>query len=48
MHTSADGKVRVADIEYKLPRESVFRTTARPIHKLVLVVPAEEQATAGD
>jgi hypothetical protein len=48
VHTSADGKVRAADIEYKLPGESVFRTTTRPIHKLVLVVPAEEQAIAGD
>ncbi len=48
VHTSTDGKVRAADIEYKLPGESVFRTTTRPIHKLVLVVPAEEQAIAGD
>ncbi len=48
VHTSADGKVRAAEMEYKLPGESVFRTTTRPIHKLVLVVPAEEQATAGD
>jgi hypothetical protein len=48
VHTSADGKVRAADIEYKLPGEYVFRTTTRPIHKLVLVIPAEEQATAGD
>jgi hypothetical protein len=51
VHTSADGKVRAADIEYKLPGESVFRKTTRPIHKLVLVVPVEEQeeqATAGD
>jgi hypothetical protein len=48
VHTSADGKVRAADIEYKLPGESVFRTTTRPIHKLVLVVPVEEQAIAGD
>jgi hypothetical protein len=48
VYTSADGKVRAADIQYKLPGESVFRTTTRPIHKLVLVVPAEEQATAGD
>ncbi len=46
VHISADGKVRAADIEYKLPGESVFRTTTRPIHKLVLVVPVEEQATA--
>ncbi len=48
VHTSADGKVRAVDIEYKLPGELVFRTTTRPIHKLVLVVPVEEQASAGD
>jgi hypothetical protein len=48
VHTSADGKVRAADIEYKLPGEAVFRVTTRPIHKLVLVVPAEEQAIAGE
>jgi hypothetical protein len=47
VHVSTDGRVRAADIEYKLPRESVFRTTTRPIHKLVLVVPVEEQAAAG-
>jgi hypothetical protein len=46
VHTSEDGKVRAADIEYKLPGESVFRTTTRPIHKLVLVIPVEEQASA--
>jgi hypothetical protein len=46
VHTSADGKVRAADIEYKLPGESVFRMTTRPIHKLVLVVPVEEQTAA--
>jgi hypothetical protein len=48
VHTSADGKVRAADIEYRLPRESVFRTTTRPIHKLILVVPVEEQTVEGD
>jgi hypothetical protein len=48
VHTSMDGKVRAADIEYKLPGESVFRTTTRPIHKLVLVVPIEEQVSAAD
>jgi hypothetical protein len=48
VHTSADGKVRAADIEYKLPGESVFRTTTRPIHKLDLVVPVEEQTSAVD
>jgi hypothetical protein len=47
VHTSVDGKVRAADIEYRLPGESVFRTTTRPIHKLILVVPAEEQTVAG-
>ncbi len=45
VYTSKDRKVRAADIEYKLPGESVFRVTTRPIHKLVLVVPAEEQVT---
>jgi hypothetical protein len=35
--------VREADIEYKFPGESRFRSTTRPIHKLVLVVPLEEQ-----
>ncbi len=48
VHTSADGKVRAADIEYRLPGESVFRTTTRPIHKLVLIVPIEEQVSAAD
>jgi hypothetical protein len=46
VHTSTDGKVRAADIEYKLPGESVFRMTTRPIHKLVLVIPIEEQISA--
>ncbi len=45
VHASEDGKVRAVDIKYKLPGESVFRVTTRPIHKLVLVVPVEEQAT---
>ncbi len=40
--------MRAADIEYKLPGESVFRTTTRPIHKLVLVIPVEEQVPAVD
>ncbi len=43
VHASSDDKVRAADIEYKLPGESVFRTTTRLIHKLVLVIPVEEQ-----
>ncbi len=48
VHVSTDGRVRAADIEHKLPGESVFRTTTRPIHKLVLIVPVEEQAAAGE
>jgi hypothetical protein len=48
VHVSTDGRVRAADIEYKLPREAVFRMTTRPIHKLVLVVPVEEQAIADE
>ncbi len=30
-------------MEYKVPGESKTRVTTRPIHKLVLVVPVEEQ-----
>jgi hypothetical protein len=48
VHAGTDGKVRAADIEYKLPGESVFRMTTRPIHKLVLIIPVEEQASAVD
>jgi hypothetical protein len=48
VQVSSDGKVRAADIEYKLPGESVFRTTTRPIHKLVLVIPIEEQGLTVD
>jgi hypothetical protein len=48
VHASTDDKVRAADIEYKLPGESVFRTTTRPIHKLVLVIPVEEQGSTAD
>ncbi len=46
VHVSADGRVRAADVEYKLPGEAGFRTTTRPIHKLVMVLPVEEQAAA--
>jgi hypothetical protein len=45
VHAGTDGKVRAADIEYKLPGESVFRMTTRPIHKLVLIIPVEEQVS---
>jgi hypothetical protein len=43
LHVGSDGKVRSADVEYKIPGESKFRVTTRPIHKLILVVPVEEQ-----
>jgi hypothetical protein len=46
VHVSTDGRVRAADVEYKLPGEAGFRTTTRPIHKLVMVLPVEEQAVA--
>ncbi len=40
--------MRAADIEYKLPGEASFRMTTRPIHKLVMVLPVEEQAVASE
>ncbi len=43
VHLRTDGKVRAADVEYKVPGESKFPVSTRPIHKLVLVVPVEEQ-----
>ncbi len=48
VHVSTDGQVRAAYIEYKLPGEASFRTTTRPIHKLVMVLPVEEQAVASE
>ncbi len=42
-HASTDGKVKSADVEYKIPGENKFRVTARPTHKLMHVVPVEEQ-----
>jgi hypothetical protein len=46
VNVGMDGRVRSADIEYRLPGETVYLTTMRPIHKLVMVVPVEEQAAA--
>jgi hypothetical protein len=46
VHVSTDGRVRAADIEYKLLGESVYMTTTRPIHKLVMILPVEEQMAA--
>jgi hypothetical protein len=43
VHVGLDGKVRAADVAYKVPGESKFCMTTRPIQKLVLVVPVEEQ-----
>jgi hypothetical protein len=37
-----DGKVRKATVAYKNFNEKAFRTSTRPIHKVVLVVPAED------
>jgi hypothetical protein len=48
VHISADRRVRAADIEYKLPGEASFRMTTRPFHKLVMVLPVEEQAVASE
>jgi hypothetical protein len=38
----------VADIEYMVPRKSKFRVTSRAIHKLVLMIPIEEQTMEDD
>jgi hypothetical protein len=38
-----DGMVHSADAEYKFHKESKFRITTRPMHKLILVVPVDEQ-----
>jgi hypothetical protein len=43
VHASSDGKVKSADVEYKIPGENKFRVTERPIHKLMHVVSVEEQ-----
>ncbi len=48
VHVGTDGKVRAADIEYKIPGEVLFRSITRPIHKLVLIVPVEEQVIEED
>jgi hypothetical protein len=37
-----DGHVRRDIITYKNPNEVAFRTTERPIHKLILVVPVDQ------
>jgi hypothetical protein len=36
VHVGTDGRVRSADIDYRLPGETRYRTTTRPIHKMVL------------
>ncbi len=48
VHVRTDGKVRAADIEYKVPGAARFWSTTRPIHKLVLIVPVEEQVIEED
>jgi Family of unknown function (DUF5641) len=37
-----DGRVRKVSVAYKNVTEKVFRVSTRPIHKIVLVVPAED------
>jgi hypothetical protein len=37
VQVGSDGKVRAADIEYKVPGDSKFRSTTRPIQKFCLV-----------
>ncbi len=37
-HVGTDGRVRTAEIKYRLPGETVYRTTTRPVHKLVMVI----------
>ncbi len=43
VHAGSDGKVRSADVDYKIAGENKFQVTTGPIHKLMLVVPVEEQ-----
>ncbi len=43
VNEGTDGIVRSADFEYKVPGENKFRISTRPIHKLVLKIPMEEQ-----
>ena len=42
-YSPSDDKVHKVLVQYKNANESVFRETERPIQKLVLVVPVEEQ-----
>jgi hypothetical protein len=43
VHVGTDGKVRASDVEYKVPGEAQFHVTTRPVHKLLLIIPVEEQ-----
>jgi hypothetical protein len=40
--SALDARVREVTLAYKNPNEKSFRTSTRPIHKIVLVVPAED------
>jgi hypothetical protein len=42
-YSGTDGKVRSADIEYKVLGENKFRISTRPTDKLVIIIPMEEQ-----
>lgn len=41
--SAADGRVRRVRVAYKNPGEKDYRYSERPVHKLVLIVPMEEQ-----
>jgi hypothetical protein len=42
-NSQIDGKVHRVIVQYKNPGEAVFRVSERPVQKVVLVVPVEEQ-----
>ncbi len=43
-----DGHVRSAEVTYKNPGEAVFRSSWRPIHNLVLLVPEASETDEGE
>ena len=43
-----DGHVRSVEVTYKNPGEAVFRSSWRPIHNLVLLVPTASEGNEDD
>jgi hypothetical protein len=43
VYAGLEDRVCSADVDYKVTGESKFRTTTRLIHKLVLIIPVDEQ-----